>query len=231
MENKLGNIAIYDFCQTLVDFETADEFINYIRSIEKKPRMMIIEFFRLVLKKTKVLSVVERIKRRSHPNYSYNKRIILSEIKGLKKKQIDKYASLYYENVIKKHFISKTLNQLIEEKNEGYLIVVVSAAYEPYLQLFAAEYNIDYLITNSFEYDLNGRYKAKLIDDCIGENKVRFFLNEFPEFDKSDYDNSVAYGDSKSDIPILSIVEKGYVVSPKKSKNWAKENGLEDFIW
>ena len=100
----MNKIAIYDFCQTLVDFESGDAFIHYIRSKEGTPYMLRMERLRKTMIRTKIMFIMERILKLIHKNGSLNKRMVLLELKGMEREKIDAYAELYYENVIKRHF-------------------------------------------------------------------------------------------------------------------------------
>ena len=224
-------IAIYDFCQTIVDFETADEFIHFIHRNENSTRMNKIEQLRKFMIKFKLMWALEKTISVFKKNYSVNKRMILAEIKGMEKLKIDQYALKYYEQVIKQHFISPVLENLKQQKKEGFKIYIVSASYEPFLKLFKNEYDIDYLITNNFKYTSKGRFTGKLCGrDCVGINKVNR-LSDIIDIDKLNEVELKSYGDSKSDIYILKIAKCGYVVSYKYSKKWVKENNLEEIIW
>lgn len=228
----MNKIAIYDFCQTLVDFESGDAFIHYIRSKEGTPYMLRMERLRKTMIRTKIMFIMERILKLIHKNGSLNKRMVLLELKGMEREKIDAYAELYYENVIKRHFITEVLNHLRGQQEQRYQIVIVSASYDPFLKLFAREYKIDDLITNEYRYDKEEKFTGRLCrEDCIGENKVRRFMEKYPDFDVNGYDDSVSYGDSRSDLSILKLTGKGVVISRGKSKEWASANGLEEFIW
>ena len=227
----MEKVAIYDFCQTLVDFETADAFIHYIRRHQNTSRMKRIENIRQFLSKTRILPLLGKVLHKINPAYSLNKHWILYELRGMPKTQVYEWAERYYEEIIKEHFIEKTLTLLKEQKQAGYLIVIVSASYEPILQCFANEYAIDCLITNKFRFDEQGRFTGKLQEpDCIGKNKVKRFLREFAG-KQLQMEIVFSYGDSTSDIPILKMAQTGYVVNHNANKPWILKNNLEELIW
>jgi HAD superfamily hydrolase (TIGR01490 family) len=228
----MQKISVYDFCNTIVDFESGDEFIRYIESFsEMKCGISNIEIFRKLLSKIKILSVIDKLMGMSNGAYSTNKKIILWEIKGLSESEVTYYAKLYYENIVKQHLVTKIINIMAEEKRKGIKIAVVSAGYKPYIDFFAQEYNIDYLVTNEFKYNSNKIFVGKCTrPDCIGKNKVKY-LNEILSQIDDEYEIVSSYGDSISDIPILKNAKCGVVVSKNKSKGWAQENNFEEIIW
>ena len=231
INKDLRDIAIYDFCQTIVDFETGDEFVHYIMRQTKDKRIFAKESVRLFLNKTKILNCLERMGR-NPSNCCLNKSMVLKQIKGYTKEQIEQFAKLYYEDVIKKHFIPPIIEQIQRQKEEGYIIVIVSASYEPFLKIFQEEYQIDLVITNQFKYTEDGYFEGEITrPDCIGENKVKRLKEEIPGFNREDYKECLAYGDSYSDRFILNIAKKGFVVSYRQSKKWVKDTKYEEIIY
>jgi phosphoserine phosphatase len=45
------------------------------------------------------------------------------------------------------------------------------------------------------------------------------------------YNESIAYSDSTSDLPLLLLAGKGVVVSRGKSQPWIKQYGFKEIIW
>ena len=58
------------------------------------------------------------------------------------------------------------------------------------------------------------------------QNKVTLLKNTLDSFDLFDLENSFAYSDSPSDLPMLNTVGNSFVVS-KNRINWPRESGLE----
>ena len=86
------------------------------------------------------------------------------------------------------------------------------------------------MITNEFYYNNNNIFRGKISkEDCIVKQKVDRLLKVLPEI--AQYDYSVAYGDSITDVPILEFVDKGYIVSRNTHKEWVDKYNLEEIIW
>lgn len=223
---KNEKIVIYDFCQTLVSFETADEFVRFVLNEYKSKNAKRIEFIRCFLEKSRLIRVIDKIFFKLNKG-SFNKKLLLRELSGCSRGTIEKYANLFYQKRIKNHLINPILESLICYKNQGYKVAIVSASYEPIIVPFVKEYNIDYLVTNKLHF-VNDVFSGKIIgNDCIGVNKVYYFKNAI----KSDYTVYASFGDSLSDLPILQIAQKSYVVSKNKSKSWASRNNIREIIW
>ena len=112
MKNK---IALFDFCDTLVDFQTGDAFIDFIRENTDKRRAIIIEKFRLFLIRIKFFSVLNRFL----PNNNWHKRLKLFQLKGITKNEIEHLSLLYYTKRIKPHLITKIIQELQQYKEKG----------------------------------------------------------------------------------------------------------------
>lgn len=234
MKNKIqgvllmANISIYDFCQTIADFETGDEFIHFIRRKKRNLRMQTLELFRLILKKSGATYMFEKL--RSDPLCSLNKQMVLYQLKGMSKDDIEKYAKEYYKSIIVPHLIPQMIELIREQKKDGYTIVVVSASYRPFLLLFKEEFKIDVLITNDFVYK-DGFFTGKIArEDCIGKNKVKYFTEVYSGFDCKDYENCKSYGDSESDKYILNIAKEGFVIARTGPKKWVKKTNFEEIL-
>ena len=60
-------------------------------------------------------------------------------------------------------------------------------------------------------------------------NKVILIKKKFG--DMLDIVDTIAYSDSKSDLPLLLMVKDGYVISKNKSQIWSVENKLKEILW
>lgn len=218
-------LAIYDFCETLVDFQTGDEFINFIEKKTGNKRIIRHESIR----KNRPFSYFFKICDgyfdccKGNPNKLY----ILNELKGMSRKEIDFFAKEYYETMIKPHLIKSVINRFEEDKCKG-TVIIVSASYMPFLSCFGKEYDVSTIITNEFLYK-NGVFTGKLMrNDCWGKEKVTRLYEKINNF--NDY-YSVSYSDSRSDLPILEIANKAVVVSRGEKQEWASKKGFEQVVW
>lgn len=223
MSNK-KKIAFFDFCETLVDFQTADAFVDFVRKRTKNPKVMS-QYRRIsLLQKIGLVGVLEKL---TFHKLSINKQLVLSQLKGLDYSLLSILAKEYYEKKIKPHFIIEMVNKLVELKNEGWQIVLVSGGYDIYLRFFAEEFRVDEIVSSSIGFDGNvctGKFGSM---DCLNENKV-ILLNQL--FNKEEL-YSIAFSDSITDLPLFKWVDEGYVVSHEKSQVWANKYNLKELIW
>jgi HAD hydrolase, family IB len=222
MKNK---IALFDFCDTLVDFQTGDAFIDFIRENTNKKRAFIFEKFRLLLIKIKFFSVLSRLL----PKNNWHKKLKLFQLKGYTKNEIEHLSLLYYTKQIKPHLITKIIQELQHYKEKGYSIYIVSGGFSDYIIHFCKEFGINKPIATNIKY--KDGICLGIIDgiDCMHTEKIDKIKNVI-DLSNIDIEESVAYSDSITDLPLLTIVKRGIVVSKKYSQNWAASNNLKEII-
>lgn len=221
MTNKY---ALFDFCETLVDFQTADAFIDYVRERKGSLNMRFWEVVRKILCRLKIIQICERI---TQGKKSIHKRVKLLQLRGVDFEEVDALAKGYYNNKIKPHLIKQMITELNSLKSDGYKIGLVSGGYNVYLKFFVEDYNLDFCLCTKIMFRDNkcqGKFIGK---DCLRDNKLIYLNNYFtvaPEI-------SVSYSDSISDIPLLKWTSSGIVVSHKRHQKWVEDNNFKEIIW
>ena len=217
-------IALFDFCETLTDFQTADAYVDFVRERIGDSRSFRWERFRNLLVKTKIASILSRL----FPDASMPKKIKLQQLKGFSEEELKDQAYSYYQERIRPHFIRPAIQQLYNLQAEGYRVGLVSGGYSIYLCYFTEEFHLDFVISSKIAFDDNkictGRLAGK---DCMNHNKVRmldeFFLERPGE--------SIAVSDSKSDLPLLRYASQGVVISHLTHQKWIDNYHFEELIW
>lgn len=120
----------------------------------------------------------------------------------------------FYDQHIASHYYSNVIQELKEKKAAGYLIYIVSASVEQYLN--CNELPVDKVLGTKLK-EVNGRYINEMIGlNCKGKEKVHRILNDLKEKGyQIDYDNSFAYSDSNADIPMLKLVKNRIRINKK----------------
>lgn len=121
-------------------------------------------------------------------------------------------------------FNELVLERMNKHHEEGYYIMVVSGAYRVLLETALANYPVDLIIGT--EIPLNGTYvhSKETIDHIQGKRKTAKIL-EAVQGKQVDWDNSFAYGDSASDLPVLEMVGNPVAVCPDPTlQNLAHKN-------
>ncbi|MEZ8616501.1 HAD family hydrolase [Vibrio splendidus] len=202
-------IAIFDFCDTLVSFQTADEFIKYCAIRRNKVKFYFFETLRYTLRRLRIL------------RGSANKKFLLRYIKGMKKEEIELLAEEYFENRIKCKLIDNTLESLRKLKSRGYKVIIISGGYECYIQKFSESFNCDEVIATEIEF-VDGVATGKIEGlDCMGVNKI-YKLNKVIDIQDIHYNESYTFSDHDSDIYIFCLVKNRFVIRRQGyDQNWA----------
>ena len=216
-------IALFDFCETLVDFQTADAFVDFVRVNTGNKRMLFLESIQRALRKFRVIGIIEII----FHCHSINKRLKLFQLKGFTKDILLSFAQIYYIECIRPHFINLILNEMQSLQKEGYFVGLVSVGYGLYLDFFVKEFSLDFCVSTNIQFEndvCTGKFEGI---DCLNDNKI-ILLNELF---KDKPLESVAYSDSESDLPLLRWVKNGVVVSRGQSQSWSVLNHFKEIIW
>ncbi len=221
-KEKIKNkVALFDFCETISDFQTGDAFIYYVANHENSFKMNIKKFLN-----AKIVKLKRKFKK------SYNcKFYIMKLLKGMSKNKLETYALNYYEEEVRKHFIPEVIEKLLELKKQGYRIYIVSAGYDIYLKYFVEEFNLDGLMATKILFKENICCGCPDGKDCIGQHKITILNNFFKDEPIKDYD-TIAYSDSPSDIPLLDYCKEAFVVT-RTEKSWVDNSGknYKKLVW
>ena len=138
-------VALFDFCNTLVDFSTGDPFITYILEQFDEAECKVRTRKHLFMRKLHIIQMYDLlVARKILKNKVYlNKRIYLECIKGLSESELNYFGREYYQNRIKSHLVKETVRELERKKAKGYRICVVSGGYDYYLKYFTEEFGIN----------------------------------------------------------------------------------------
>lgn len=211
-------VALFDFCDTIVSFQTANAFVEY--AIHRfKSRRVFYSLYKLV-NKAKLISGFYYF----FIGHGASKRIPLLFLKGIEKNVLERIAHDFYDERIRPKFIVPVLEQMKTLQQEGCQTIIVSGGYNIYIVFFAKEYGIDCVLANEIIYK-NNRCVGKYGEECMGKNKVARLASYLP-LNEIDYLRSWAFTDDKSDIPLLELVQNKVVVSKGQHQNWAEDNRI-----
>lgn len=221
-ENK-QKIVFFDFCGTLVPFQSAPRYINFV--VDNYPR-------KAALRRRKIRTILEKLHMPHHlerfsKGLIKRKEIELCPLKGYKEEVLNEAAQRFYAEVIKPNLIPEVMKEYHRYQQEGYRVVLISGGFGIYLRYFAEEHGIDKNDVISSNVQIKrGKATGKLEGlDCMGQNKV-ILLEQ--QFDK-DKIYSEAISDSPSDLPLLKWVNRGIAVCPIPT--WNKQYGFDVIYW
>jgi len=133
-------------------------------------------------------------------------------IKDCSVTMVDKRLHLF-RSICKTYFNKSIVEQLQTYLNSHYQVIIATAS--PSFALKHLFPNEVVIIGTEYEV-INGMYSGRLTGEpCYGNHKavvVKEYLNK-----KTDVSIEAAYSDDRSDLPLLKLAEKGYLVDKKGS--------------
>lgn len=214
MLSSMRKIAVFDFCETIANFQTADPFVFYTLSKYGTKKQLRKKRFLEFLNKYRIIPLLHQL----FPSISLNKKLVLSLLKGMPEDIVEKAGFQYYNEIVRTNFIQLVIEIIKRKKIEGFEIALASGGYDVYLKHFAEEFSIDSkLVVCSRIGFKNGLCTGHLIGkDCMRGEKVIRLSNM-----RKDDCYIEAYSDSKSDLPLLLWADKAFIVERSdKNKNW-----------
>jgi HAD superfamily hydrolase (TIGR01490 family) len=200
-EKKIA--ALFDFDKTIIEVESGRMAMKWMWD-----RRMILPGFMLkvlaarILNKMNVLSEERLIE------------IMLTFYTGRKLDTFRQGSEQFYQEYLKPHLAPAIIRRVNFHKTEGHFLVLVSASIRYLLEPVVADLGFDLLLCTDLEEGedglLTGRPKGPV---CIEENKRTITLTIADEYGL-DLEGSYAYGDSKSDLPLLDLVGHPNVIGP-----------------
>ena len=215
-------LAIFDFDGTIYENETFSLLMNHLKEhpvygnhYAKFYRSALLPYIGYKIK----LYPEEKMKKRLMQNY-------LQVLDGLSKKEI----TLFFTEIageMKTDLNKHVLSRMKEHKDNGFHIMIVSGAFTPLLESIAKDFPVDTIIGTDIPIQ-NGLYDAnKEITHVHAERKTDV-VYEYVDPKTVNWGECYAYGDSFSDLSILSLVGNPVAVRPdERLLTVAKQKGWE----
>jgi HAD superfamily hydrolase (TIGR01490 family) len=228
LNGKLQKLAFFDFCETLVSFQTADAFVDYVRKKEGNSFMRFLDMILIVLRKVRLIAVFNKF----FPDATLGKKIKLMQLRGFTCEKLSNLAAFYYREMIRPNLIKPVMAEMQGLSRQEYEICLVSAGYSIYLKYFAEEYHIKHIISTEIAFDRPGNRCRGTFSgrDCVHVEKINRIKDYF-EWQNVNYAESISYSDSITDLPMLLLAGKGVVVSRANSQSWRHKYKFKEIIW
>lgn len=211
----MEKLAIFDIDYTLTKKETS------------------IELYKYMLKRDKTL--IKYIPAHILTGLGYGIKIFdatktkerfLRFLKGTKEEELKAIVKDYYKNHLTDLLYEDGLKAIKDFKAKGYKVYLISASAEFYVNEFYNIEGVDKVIGTKFKMD-DGYFTPIVTGvNCKGEEKVKRLMEELKKDNiEVDFKNSYMFSDSLSDLPLLKLVGKGYLI------NYKKNHELEVLRW
>lgn len=211
----MEKLAIFDIDYTITRKETLMEFFKYIVSKDIKN----IKFLPRALY-SGLMYVVKVYDEKKV------KECFLKFIENIDETELAKLTKSFYDERLSTILYKDAVNMIKKLKNEGYMVVLISASPEFYVKEFYAIEEVDLIIGTKFTFE-GGKFIRKMSgNNCKGEEKVRRLNEVLKEKNiKVDFKNSYMFSDSLSDKPLLDLVGNPYLI------NYKKKHEIEILRW
>ena len=161
-------------------------------------------------------------------------RYVIRPIAGKTEKDLEEILTDYRENYLRPRVYPKAMSLIEHYKSEGHTVVLASATMDLLVKQTASVVNADYFISTRVKYDEDGRIFDVYPDFCHQEGK-RTRLQSLCRENALSLKDSIGYGDTVNDIPLLETVERAFIVNPGKHSEkllmTAEKNGWQTILF
>jgi HAD superfamily hydrolase (TIGR01490 family) len=152
--------------------------------------------------------------------------IYLKTYRGQTRQNLDRLSRELFDQVISRQFFPGILDILEKHRQQGDLIVLVSASTRHLLIPFEQSLKPDFLFCTDLEFARQGYATGRPLVGICAQNKKQKIVLALAREQNLDLAVSHAYSDHHSDIPFLSSVGYPEVVNPtKKMAGYARDKG------
>ncbi len=202
-------LALFDIDYTITRKETLMEFYKYIVSKDIKN----IKFLPRALYSGLMYGIKVYDEKKV-------KECFLKFIENIEEKDLAILTKKFYDERLSKILYKDALDMMHKLKSEGYMVILISASPEFYIKEFYAIDDVDFIIGTRFTFE-NGKFVRKMSgNNCKRDEKVSRLKAYLKENNiEADYENSYMFSDSLSDLPLLDLVGKPYLINYNKNHN------------
>lgn len=146
------------------------------------------------------------------------------------------YRQEYLNNWIKPNMRPKAIEQIQKHRENGDVVVVISATNDFVVVPIAGLFGVDPAHTLATRLEvLDNRYTGKVADrPNFKDGKIYHLKNLIKKYDDQGikFDQLIAYSDSKNDLPLLTFADVAVCVTPDSIlKEQAIKNGWQIVDW
>ena len=159
---------------------------------------------------------------------------VFKAFEGKPKELVDAYLVAFYDKIIAKRFRPKADEEMRKRTEEGCIVVVVSASFEPIVMRAMESHPFQVQISTRMKVAPNGTYTREVDGKPIEGAEKLVALKQWADgrFGEGKWELTYAYGDHHSDRPLLEAAKHPFVVTPNTGmKHIVKETGWPVLDW
>jgi HAD superfamily hydrolase (TIGR01490 family) len=199
------HLAIFDFCETLIGFQTLDAFIEFVQENYPTNRSKKIRRIFLPLKNLRIM-----------PNFIY-RRVQIARLKGIQDAILDRLAHRFVNEKILPAENKSVAEKITFHQKQGDTVAIASGGLAIYIKMYAHKKAVSCVAATQLAFDKNGICLGKILGrDCMGHAKIPVLVATLGESGLSlsnfDLSGSSVYSDSMSDLPLFELVGNRFLV-------------------
>ncbi len=205
---KRVRLALFDFDNTIAKGDSIVSFLLYAVRSGKAP---VGKLFSGVLGYLR-----QRVRKSSSTaSSSVYKEGALSFLTRFSREERSRFCQEYIRKVLLPRVYPEALREMRACREEGLLVVVVSASVSLYMEELLPFLPADAMLSTPARLAPDGRYTGKLGANCKGPEKVIRVRNYLAENQlEADWEHSRGYGDSFSDHDMLDLTASRTLINP-----------------
>ncbi|WP_281650922.1 HAD-IB family hydrolase [Helicobacter bilis] len=219
-------LALFDFCETLVDFQSAARYLEIVANYRGYNMKQGLGHRVCAKLKRKVGKRIQKVLPKSYRNKFIQKPVNFEVLRGLSLKEAENIAQDFFEKELLLRVNERIMERVRYHQKMGHTIAIVSGGFEIYIRIFAKYFGIQYVVAVSLD-SREGVLSGNMAGIHTMEHRKLYKLSQTLDLSMYDLAQSYAYSDCPSDIPLLSLVGNGIVVECGKDIEWAKILGFE----
>lgn len=224
VSNECVNIAVFDFDGTCIEGNSPVILVRHLASEHMLDKLEIFHIISWALRyKFHLPQTEHKVRRR-----------VFSAFKGKTVDVVDTYLSNFYYDKIKPLWRDEAIEQIKRLRDEGFVIVAVSATFEPIVRCAQNDGLFDYQVSTVMRTTPEGRYTDEVLGKPIeGEEKV-FAIKRLADerFGEGKWELTYCFADHYSDIDVLASAKHPVAVTPDSTlRRCAKRNGWAIVEW
>lgn len=144
--------------------------------------------------------------------------LVLGAIADKSPEEVDQIMRDFHDEVLLPIYRKQAVNEIKKRNNEGCITLLLSATFQQIADRAAEHLSMAGAVATVMERAEDGSYTGRVQGEVIeGSTKplaAARWANE--HLGKNNWTLAFAYGDHKSDVPLLEMAEEPFAVSPKK---------------
>jgi HAD superfamily hydrolase (TIGR01490 family) len=211
-------IAVFDVCGTLYDSNTTFDFLDdFFKNNNKYIR------FRKITNNIFFVATNHYINKFFHVDLI--RKCAISFLKGRSSKEVNLASSKFLTEILSDKKVNEVFKLLTHYRNEGFKIILMSASLDVIIKEIQVEVNANNYFSTQLEV-INGKYTGKIKNDMT-HKKANAFNENFDLVDEL-----VVVTDNLSDLPLVSLATKKYIICWKqKHHDFWEDSTLEKIEW